>query len=101
MNTLSKIESAVPLPISVDDILAARVRISGSVVHTPTLVSQTLSAMFGCTVYLKFENLQFTAAYKERGAPNRLLQLDEEATGKGVSAAAAGHHAQGRAYQAG
>ncbi|AMK22650.1 MULTISPECIES: threonine ammonia-lyase [unclassified Sphingobium] len=98
MNTLTKIESATPLPISVDDILAARVRISGSVVHTPTLVSQTLSAMFGCKVYLKFENLQFTAAYKERGALNRLLQLDEKAKKKGIIAASAGNHAQGLAY---
>ncbi|WP_327753579.1 threonine ammonia-lyase [Sphingobium sp. SJ10-10] len=98
MNTLTKIESATPLPISVDDILAARVRISGSVVHTPTLVSQTLSAMFGCKVYLKFENLQFTAAYKERGALNRLLQLDEKARKKGIIAASAGNHAQGLAY---
>lgn len=98
MNTLSKIESAMPLPVSVDDILAARVRISGSVVHTPTLVSQTLSQMFGCKVFLKFENLQFTAAYKERGALNRLLQLDEKAKKKGVIAASAGNHAQGLAY---
>jgi threonine dehydratase len=98
MNTLTKIESATPLPISVDDILAARVRISGAVVHTPTLVSQTLSNMFGCKVYLKFENLQFTAAYKERGALNRLLQLDEGAKKKGVIGASAGNHAQGLAY---
>ena len=98
MNTLSKIESAMPLPVTVDDILAARVRISGAVVHTPTLISQTLSDMLGCTVYLKFENLQFTAAYKERGALNRLLQLDEGAKNKGVIAASAGNHAQGLAY---
>lgn len=98
MNTLSKIQSALPLPITVDDILAARVRISGSVVHTPTLVSQTLSNLLGCKVFLKFENLQFTAAYKERGALNRLLQLDEAAKAKGVIAASAGNHAQGLAY---
>lgn len=98
MNTLSKIESAMPLPISVDDILAARVRISGAVVQTPTLISQTLSDMFGCKVFLKFENLQFTAAYKERGALNRLLQLDDAAKEKGVIAASAGNHAQGLAY---
>ncbi|HKT78376.1 MAG TPA: threonine ammonia-lyase [Sphingobium sp.] len=98
MNTLSKIESAMPLPVTVDDILAARVRISGAIVHTPTLVSQTLSDMLGCKVYLKFENLQFTAAYKERGALNRLLQLGEEAKAKGVIAASAGNHAQGLAY---
>ncbi|MBB3980845.1 threonine dehydratase [Sphingobium fontiphilum] len=98
MNTLSKIESSLPLPISVDDILAARLRIAGAIVHTPTLISQTLSTMLGCNVWLKFENLQFTAAYKERGALNRLLQLDEAAKAKGVIAASAGNHAQGLAY---
>jgi threonine dehydratase len=98
MNTLAKIEGALPLPVSVDDILAARVRIAGSVVHTPTLISQTFSNMLGCKVFLKFENLQFTAAYKERGALNRLLQLDDVAKAKGVIAASAGNHAQGLAY---
>ena len=98
MNTLSKIEGALPLPVTVDDILAARTRISGSIVKTPTLISQTFSQMLGCNVYLKFENLQFTAAYKERGALNRLLQLDEAAKAKGVIGASAGNHAQGLAY---
>ncbi|CAN5130274.1 threonine ammonia-lyase [soil metagenome] len=98
MNTISKIESALPLPVTVDDILAARARISGSIVRTPTLVSRTLSDMLGAKVYLKFENLQFTAAYKERGALNRLLLLGEEARAKGVIAASAGNHAQGLAY---
>jgi threonine dehydratase len=98
MNSLAKIESALPLPITVDDVLAARTRIAGSIVKTPTLISQTLSTMLGCNVYLKFENLQFTAAYKERGALNRLLQLDEAAKAKGVIAASAGNHAQGLAY---
>ncbi|WP_311267314.1 threonine ammonia-lyase [Sphingobium sp. WCS2017Hpa-17] len=98
MTTLAKIESALPLPITVDDILAARTRISGSIVKTPTLISQTLSNMLGCNVYLKFENLQFTAAYKERGALNRLLQLDDAAKTKGVIGASAGNHAQGLAY---
>ena len=98
MNTLSKIEGALPLPVTVDDILAARTRISGSIVKTPTLISQTFSQMLGCNVYLKFENLQFTAAYKERGALNRLLQLDDAAKAKGVIGASAGNHAQGLAY---
>ena len=98
MNTLAKIESALPLPITVDDVLAARTRIAGAIVKTPTLISQTLSQMLGCNVYLKFENLQFTAAYKERGALNRLLQLDEASRTKGVIAASAGNHAQGLAY---
>ncbi|WP_420144888.1 threonine ammonia-lyase [Sphingobium sp.] len=98
MTKLATIESALPLPITVDDVLAARTRISGSIVKTPTLISQTLSNMLGCNVYLKFENLQFTAAYKERGALNRLLQLDDAAKAKGVIAASAGNHAQGLAY---
>ncbi|MFC3441128.1 threonine ammonia-lyase [Sphingobium rhizovicinum] len=98
MTSLATLESALPLPVTVDDILAARTRISGSIVKTPTLISQTLSEMLGCKIYLKFENLQFTAAYKERGALNRLLQLDEASKAKGVIGASAGNHAQGLAY---
>ncbi|MET0249581.1 MAG: threonine ammonia-lyase [Sphingobium sp.] len=98
MNKLARIDDLLPLPVTVDDILAARARITGAIVRTPTLVSQTFSEMLGCQVYLKFENLQFTAAYKERGALNRLLTLDEEARAKGVIAASAGNHAQGLAY---
>ncbi len=55
---------------------AAAARIAGAVVRTPTLLSKTLSEMTGAQIYLKFENLQFTAAYKERGALNAMLQLD-------------------------
>ena len=89
-----------PLPVTIDDIRAAHDRVRESIVRTPTLVSHTLSAMVGATVYLKFENLQFTAAYKERGALNTLLQLSAEARAKGVIAASAGNHAQGLAYHA-
>lgn len=89
---------ANPLPVSIDDVKAARERIGGSIVRTPTLHSQTLSQLTGANVWLKFENLQFTAAYKERGALNRLLQLSEEARKIGVIAASAGNHAQGLAY---
>lgn len=98
MTELKKIESALPLPVTIDDIIAARGRIAGAIVRTPTLLSKTLSDMTGAKVYLKFENLQFTAAYKERGALNRLLLLDDEAKAKGVIAASAGNHAQGLAY---
>jgi threonine dehydratase len=87
------------LPVTLDDVRAARMRIGDAVVRTPTLISRTLSELTGATVYLKFENLQFTAAYKERGALNTLLQLDKAAT-KGVIAASAGNHAQGLAYHA-
>ena len=86
------------LPVSIDDIRAAHMRIRESIVRTPTLVSRTLSDLTGATVYLKFENLQFTAAYKERGALNTLLQLP--AGTAGVIAASAGNHAQGLAYHA-
>ena len=89
-----------PLPVSLADIEAAHGRIADQIVRTPTLVSKTLSDMTGATVYLKFENLQFTAAYKERGALNTLLQLSDAARGKGVIAASAGNHAQGLAYHA-
>jgi threonine dehydratase len=85
-------------PVTLDDIRAAAARISGSVVRTPTLKSITLSNMTGAEVWLKFENLQFTAAYKERGALNKLLLMPEAARAKGVIAASAGNHAQGLAY---
>ena len=78
MATLTKPE---PLPVSVtlDDISAAAIRVQPSIGRTPTLLSRTLSQLTGATVYLKFENLQFTAAYKERGALNTLLQLSPDA----------------------
>jgi threonine dehydratase len=87
-----------PLPVSLDDIRAAAERIRGSVVRTPTMLSRTLSDVTGATVYVKFENLQFTAAYKERGALNKLLQMDEATRARGVIAASAGNHAQAVAY---
>jgi len=88
------------LPVSLDDVRVAHDRIRDAIVRTPTFISKTLSELTGATVYLKFENLQFTAAYKERGALNTLLQLDETARSKGVIAASAGNHAQGLAYHA-
>src|SRR6202008_1900745 len=87
-------------PPTIDDIRAAAQRIEGSVVRTPMLVSQTLSEAIGAEVWLKFENLQFTAAYKERGALNKLLQLTAEERARGVIAASAGNHAQAVAYHA-
>jgi threonine dehydratase len=86
------------LPVTLEDVRAAHARIGGAVVRTPTLHSQTLSQMTGAKVYLKFENLQFTAAYKERGALNRLLLMGDNARKNGVIAASAGNHAQGLAY---
>jgi threonine dehydratase len=86
------------LPLSPRDIEAAAERIKGAVVRTPTMLSQTLSLLTGATVFLKFENLQFTAAYKERGALNKLLLMKEATRNRGVIAASAGNHAQALAY---
>jgi threonine dehydratase len=96
----TKLAAASALPVTIDDVRAAHMRIRDAIVRTPTLISKTLSDMTGASVYLKFENLQFTAAYKERGALNTLLQLSPEARAKGVIAASAGNHAQGLAYHA-
>lgn len=87
-----------PLPIGLDDIRAAAERIRGQVVRTPTMPSQTLSKLTGAQIWVKFENLQFTAAYKERGALNKLLLMDEATRVRGVIAASAGNHAQAVAY---
>jgi threonine dehydratase len=84
--------------LTLDHIRAAHDRIRDAIVATPTLHSQTLSALTGANIYLKFENLQFTAAYKERGALNALLLLSDEARARGVIAASAGNHAQGLSY---
>ena len=83
---------------TLDDIKAAAERIKGSVIRTPMLKSRTLSEIADAEVWLKFENLQFTAAYKERGALNKLLQLDGTERKRGVVAASAGNHAQAVAY---
>jgi len=78
---------------------AARV-IEGQVLETPFLHSRTLSEVTGAEVWLKFENHQFTASFKERGALNKLTSLDEAQRKKGVIACSAGNHAQGVAYHA-
>jgi len=85
---------------TVDDIRAAAKRIDGAVVRTPMLVSHALSKIIGAEVWLKFENMQLTSAYKERGALNKLLQLNDEERARGVIAASAGNHSQAVAYHA-
>jgi threonine dehydratase len=89
------------LPLTIADVRAAAERVRGRVVRTPTLHSKTLSAITGAEVWLKFENLQFTAAYKERGALNKLMTMGDNARKNGVIAASAGNHAQGLAYHGG
>jgi len=86
--------------VSIDDIRAAAQRISGAVEHTPCVHSRTLSRLTGAQIYLKFENLQFTASFKERGALNKLLSLSESERRRGVIAMSAGNHAQAVAYHA-
>ena len=88
------------MPIGLEDIRAAAAAIDGSVVRTPCLHSRTLSEVTGAQIYLKFENHQFTASFKERGALNKLLSLTPEQRSCGVIAASAGNHAQGVAYHA-
>ncbi|MFN8122038.1 MAG: threonine ammonia-lyase [Thermoleophilia bacterium] len=88
------------MSITIGDIREAEERIRGEVVETPCLVSRTLSEMAGCTVVLKFENLQFTASFKERGALNRMSRLTPAERAAGVLAISAGNHAQAVAYHA-
>jgi threonine dehydratase len=87
-------------PITLDDIRAAAATLAGHVENTPCLHSRTLSQITGAEVYLKFENLQFTASFKERGALNKLAQLSGAQRRQGVIAVSAGNHAQGVAYHA-
>ncbi len=88
------------MPLTIDDIHAAQRRLAGQIVQTPYSYSQTLSRIAGCELYLKFENLQFTASFKERGAGNKLASLSAEEKQRGVITVSAGNHAQGVAYHA-
>jgi len=86
--------------ITVDDVRRAAAAIRGQVLATPCDESRTLSAQTGAQVFLKFENLQFTASFKERGAMAKLLALTDAERARGVIAVSAGNHAQGVAYHA-
>jgi threonine dehydratase len=86
--------------ISLQDVRDAAARIAGSVARTAFDQSLTLSRLTGAEIWLKFENLQFTASFKERGALNKLLSLDAAERARGVIAMSAGNHAQGVAYHA-
>lgn len=87
-------------PVTLSDIEAAAQAIAGKVERTPLRYSRTLSEITGAQVWIKFENLQFTASYKERGALNKLLSLSNAEKAAGVVAMSAGNHAQGVAYHA-
>ena len=96
--TVQTTSPATPADLTLDTVRAAAQRIAGAVVKTPLMHSITLSQITGADIWLKFENLQFTAAYKERGALNALLQLTDEQRARGVIAASAGNHSQGLSY---
>lgn len=89
------------LPVSFADVEAAARAIADAVEITPAHHSRIFSTLAGAEIFFKFENLQFTASFKERGALNKLLSLDEAARRRGVAAMSAGNHAQGVAYHAG
>lgn len=86
--------------VAIDDIELAAQRLRGQVLDTPCVESRTLSQIVGAQVFLKFENLQFTASFKERGACNKMTELAEAGLTTGVVAMSAGNHAQGVAYHA-
>ncbi len=88
------------MSLTLEDIRAAGAALRGNILESPCLFSRTLSEITGAQVYLKFENHQFTASFKERGALVKLLSLDPEQRARGVIAASAGNHAQGVAYHA-
>lgn len=98
MATRQQDVAAPKLPVSYEDVIAAHARVRDHIIHTPCLHSRTLSTLTGADIWLKFENLQFTAAYKERGALNKLLQMPESVRQRGVIAASAGNHSQGLSY---
>jgi threonine dehydratase len=89
-----------PFAITPEDIEAAARRIEGHVLRTPLVPAPRLSELTGATILVKHENMQATASFKERGAVNKLLSLDEDETARGVIAMSAGNHAQAVAYHA-
>jgi threonine dehydratase len=86
------------MSVTLKDIEAARARIKDAIYHSPTPYSLSLSKLCGCEIYCKLDHLQMTGSFKERGARNKLLQLDETQRKRGVIAASAGNHALGLAY---
>ena len=86
--------------LSINDIEQAALRLQGHLLDTPCVESRTLSNITGAQIFLKFENLQYTASFKERGACNKLAQLSAAERARGVIAMSAGNHAQGVAYHA-
>jgi threonine dehydratase len=86
--------------VTLEEVRAAARRVAGAIERTPCVHSRTLSQLTGAEVFLKFENLQFTASFKERGALNKLASLSADERRRGVIAMSAGNHAQAVAYHA-
>ncbi|HJQ58419.1 MAG TPA: threonine ammonia-lyase, partial [Vineibacter sp.] len=97
---MADVETAPPLTVTLADIEAAAALLAGRIARTPMLRSRTLSAELGCDIWVKFENLQFTGAFKERGALVKLSHLSPAERQRGVIAMSAGNHAQAVAYHA-
>src|SRR5438128_217882 len=88
------------LPVTIADVRHAASALEGAIARTPTIRAAVLSELAGCEVYLKLETMQSTGSFKERGALNKLLTLDDAQQRAGVIAMSAGNHAQGVAYHA-
>ncbi len=88
------------LPVALSDVIGAARSLAGDVVRTPTTRSQALSELTGADVLVKFENLQYTGSFKERGALAKLRSLTEDEKRRGVVCMSAGNHAQAVAYHA-
>jgi len=86
--------------ITIDDIRRAHAAIASGISRTPLVRSQTLGEITGAEIWLKLENLQYTGAFKDRGALNKLLALGDSERRAGVIAMSAGNHAQAVAYHA-
>jgi len=97
---MNDVSAMTELPVTIDDIRRAATAIAGAVAKTPMICAAALSELAGCEVFLKLETLHSTGSFKERGALNKLLSLNDNERGAGVVAMSAGNHAQGVAYHA-
>src|ERR1700716_4738672 len=88
------------LAVTLADVEAARRILAGEVLRTPILPAPKLSALTGAHVYVKYENLQVTNSFKDRGALNKLASLSAAERARGGIAMSAGNHAQAVAYHA-
>ncbi len=100
MTVIAQLGPEQDLAISFRDVFEATKLISGKVLRTPTLPAPKLSQLTGAKVFVKYENLQITGSFKDRGALVKLLSLNEEERRRGVIAMSAGNHAQAVAFRA-